>query len=157
MGVLDNLFGSANKEDDKYLIYTAMAMQLANADGETSQSEADFVVKYLREAIPAISENRLRKIIDRAMKEGPALIDKVNSLNQNEKEELIGLLIGVAASDGKFHGNEAVNIFTWTIFFGLDFEKVKSFILDNYDIDNDELTKAMANVKKNMEKHQQDD
>ena len=150
MGILDSIFGSSNKEDDKYVIFTACAMQLSFADGEVSQSEADFVVKYLRTNEPAISDNRLKKILDRGHDEGPELIGKITTLSENDRLELIQLLIGVAASDGEFHGEEAATIITWSIALGLNYEKISNFIFENYDVDTKQLEAAMSRINKNM-------
>ncbi|MDC1218159.1 TerB family tellurite resistance protein [Flavobacteriaceae bacterium] len=150
MGILDSILGSSNKEDDKYVIFTACAFLVSSVDGEVSQPEGDFVVKYLRENIPSISENRVKKILDRGFKEGPGLVAKIIDFSENDKLEVIQLLIGVAASDGEFHGAEVAMIITISLNLGLNTKAISSFIIENYDVDTKQLEDGFSRFKKAM-------
>ena len=68
-------------------------------------------------------------------------------MKEDEKIELINFLIGVAMSDGYFHGAEANHIAMVGVLIGLDPVNIINHITTNYEIDENEMTVSMENMK----------
>ena len=146
MGILDKIFGASSNEDDKYVIFMACSYALAGADGEVSDEEAKFSGSYIA-GLPGMTEKRYNSIRERFTREAETALVKAKDLKEDDKIELINFLIGVAMSDGYFHGAEANHIAMVGVLIGLDPVHIINHIASNYEIDENEMTVALENMK----------
>jgi len=153
MGILDKLFGNSGgkKEEDKLVLFVKLLMNLAEADGERSEEEGDYIFDYVSRSSSVITKEKWMDITSKAESLGGKAIEMALKLDQNEKMELVKELIGIAASDGYFHGAEFGWIMVLSTTIGLDAEIVEYEILKNHEIDLDELNKSMKDLSKAVE------
>jgi len=147
MGVLDKFFGnSGKKEEDKVVLFVSLMMATAAADGNQSVEEGDYISDYISRASTDITEQKWKRIISKAESLEDKAIKTAIKLDKDEKVELVKELIGVAASDGHFHGAE----FGWIVIFsqtiGLDSDYILT-LLEKYDIDQNEISKSIEDFK----------
>lgn len=149
MGILDKIFGTSSNEDDKYVIFMACSYGLAAADGEISDEESNFSGSYIAN-LPGMTEKRYNSIRERFTRESKTAVEKAKDLKEDEKIELINFLIGVAMSDGYFHGAEANHIAMVGVLIGLDPVNIINHIATNYEIDENEMIDSMENMKQHL-------
>lgn len=149
MGILDKIFGTSSNEDDKYVIFMACSYGLAAADGEISDEESNFSGSYIA-SLPGMTEKRYNSIKERFTRESKTAVEKAKDLKEDEKIELINFLIGVAMSDGYFHGAEANHIAMLGVLIGLDPVNIINHIATNYEIDENEMIDSMENMKQHL-------
>ncbi len=152
MGVLDKFFGnSGKKEEDKVVLFVSLMMATAAADGNQSVEEGDYISDYISRASTDITEQKWKRIISKAESLEDKAIKTAIKLDKDEKVELVKELIGVAASDGHFHGAE----FGWIVIFsntiGLDSDFILT-LLEKYDIDQNEISKSIEDFKEHVMK-----
>ena len=152
MGVLDKFFGnSGKKEEDKVALFVSLMMATAAADGNQSVEEGDYISDYISRASTDITEQKWKRIISKAESLEDKAIKTAIKLDKDEKVELVKELIGVAASDGHFHGAE----FGWIVIFsntiGLDSDFILT-LLEKYDIDQNEISKSIEDFKEHVMK-----
>tara|TARA_B100000768_G_C11215805_1_gene348128 strand:+ start:275 stop:1057 length:783 start_codon:yes stop_codon:yes gene_type:complete len=140
MDILSELFKNED-EDNKYVIFTAFALSLANADGKTSNEEIEYIRKYLS-SLPGMTEKRLRNIEEKAFNQSEEAFKIALNFNNEEKIELMNLLTNVAISDGYFHGEEASYILKFAIDLGFNHNESIDYIFDNFDVNIDEFIRA---------------
>ncbi len=149
MGILDKIFGANSNEDDKYVIFWACSYALAGADGEVTKDEAEFAASYIFNA-PGMTEKRYNSIKERFTRESQTAMAKARDLKEDEKIELINFLIGIAMSDGYFHGAEANHIAMLGALIGLNPENLIHHITNNYEIDENEMIDSMEKMKQHL-------
>ena len=154
MGIFDKLFKNNNDEDNKYVLFASMAIALSASDGDFSTEEALELGRYLSN-VPGMTAERQKKIITRADKEGLEALKSAKDLTKKDKLELINFLIGIATSDGYFHGEEAAFIVTFTLLLGYSKDeamRINDHLFQEYKIDLKEFEIALqkrANMMKN--------
>ena len=93
MGLLSKIFGNEEDKDLKYVLFAGFSSSLANADGERTAEEAQYVYNYLS-SIPGMTEERLNKIIKN--NQSQEAFKKAQALNEKDKLDLVNLLVDVA-------------------------------------------------------------
>jgi len=146
MGILDNIFGSSSSDDDKYVIFLGVCSILSTVDGEVTEDEVMAAGAQIAQS-PGMTEERFNRIYSRFRSESEQAIAKAADLSDDEKWELLNMLINVAVSDGHFHGEEASFICMLTILMGLDYEHVANHIFEEYNIDNKEFEAATKRME----------
>lgn len=152
MGILDKIFGPQDSsEDDKYVLYMNLALNLIAVDGDQSDDEMNKFFDFFR-SIPGMTESRYERIHNRVVKQdGP--LSYIDKINEDEKFELINFLIDLANSDGYFHGEECAYIILLAMMLKLDVEKLYDFLNTNYLINQAELEVATERLKENFKAH----
>lgn len=152
MGILDKIFGKSERKnkEDKLVLFVNLLMNLAGADGERSEEEYDYVFGYALRHSTEITKEKWMEIVSKADSLGDKVMGMAIELDHNEKIKLIEELIGLANSDGHFHGAE----FTWIVVFcrkiGLD-QDIAEELLKNHSVDMDEVNKVVKNLKGDSE------
>jgi len=150
MGILNKIFGStSSNEDDKYVLYLSLALQLAAVDGVGAQEEENKIYEFFLSDLKLTKEhyNRIRNKVDSVGEKTFSTIDK---LNDDDKVELLNFLVDMATSAGHFHGDELVFIVTIGAFLGLDHEKLFDRLTSMFEVDQDEINKAFERAQKHM-------
>ena len=144
MGIFDKLFGNKN-QDDKLVILTVMGELVSQSDGNMDKTEIDWISKYISSQ-ENMTEPRFNKIMERAREEGLSILNKIQKMNEDDKLEILNFMVGVAESDGYFHGSEAWSIAGFSALLGFDANKIFEDMQSKYDIDKDELDAAAENM-----------
>ena len=131
MGIFNKLFKS-KKEDDKLVILAVLGEMVAESDGIMDENEKKWISEFISSQ-PKMNESRFNNIIQRARKEGAEILNKINKMDQDEKLEILNFMIGVALSDGYFHGSEAMAISIFSVSLGFDPLKVLQDIKEKYN------------------------
>jgi len=153
MGILDKIFGKSERKnkEDKLVLFVNLFMNLAGADGERSKEEGDYIIDYVSRYSSEITNEKWMEIVSKAESLGDNAMGMAIELDQNEKIKLVEELIGLAGSDGHFHGAE----FSWIMVFsetiGLDSKIVQDEILKNHEIDMDEFDKSLREIENRLE------
>ena len=153
MGILDKIFGKSERKnkEDKLVLFVNLFMNLAGADGERSKEEGDYIIDYVSRYSSEITKEKWMEIVLKAESLGDNAMEMAIELDQNEKIKLVEELIGLAGSDGHFHGAE----FSWIMVFsetiGLDSKIVQDEILKNHEIDMDEFNKSLREFENRLE------
>ena len=148
MGIFDKLFGNKN-EDDKLVILTVLGELVSQSDGNMDKTELDWISEYISSQ-ENMTETRFNTIMKRAREEGLSILNKIQKMNEDDKLEILNFMVGVAESDGYFHGSEAMSIAGFSTFLGFDAIKILEDIQSKFDIDEDELEAAAENMKNYM-------
>ena len=152
MGILDKIFGKSErkKKEDKLVLFVNLLMNLSGADGDRSEEEYGYVFDYASRYSSEITKEKWMEIVSKAESLGDKAMGMAIELDHNEKIKLIEELIGLANSDGHFHGAE----FTWIVVFcrqiGLD-QDIAEELLKNHSVDMDEVNKTIKNLKSDRE------
>ena len=153
MGILDKIFGKSERKnkEDKLVLFVNLFMNLAGADGERSKEEGDYIIDYVSRYSSEITKEKWMEIVSKAESLGDKAMGMAIELDHNEKIKLVEELIGLAGSDGHFHGAE----FSWIMVFsetiGLDSKIVQDEILKNHEIDMDEFNKSLREFENRLE------
>ena len=150
MGILDRVFGNNSSDDDKFVIFLGVCSVLSTVDGEVTEDEVMRAAAHIAQS-PGMTEERYNRIYNRfRSEESDQALAKAADLTDDEKWELLNLLIDIAVSDGYFHGEEASFICTLTVLIGLDHEHVSNHIFKEYNIDNKEFEVATKRLEERM-------
>jgi len=157
MGILDNIFGGSSSNDDKYVMLCMFGFQLAMSDGKYDKEEGQMLGAFLAN-VPGMTKDRQRKIAQKAQYniENDVEVftaDQMLNMSMDDKNEIINGLVAVSMADGHFHGEELVYIFMVGVSLGLDLEHLVGFLMENYDIDENEAKAAFERLGKWMKEN----
>ena len=152
MGILDKLFGSSgNSEEDRIALFVNLLTSLSAADGNISDEEGKYVSNYIYKNVENISKEKWDRILAKSESLGTNAMQMASKLDRHDKVELVKDLIGLAASDGHFHGAELGWILAFSVTIGLDPKKIQKEIEGSHEIDWNEATESMKNFAKELE------
>ena len=152
MGILDKLFGSSrNSEEDRIALFVNLLTSLSTADGNLSDEEGKYMSDYIYRNVENISKEKLDRIVAKSESLGTNAMEMASKLDRHDKVELVKELIGLAASDGHFHGAELGWIMVFSVTIGLDPKKIQKEIEGSHEIDWNEATESMKNFAKGLE------
>jgi len=152
MGILDKLFGSSgNSEEDRIALFVNLLTSLSAADGNISDEEGKYVSDYINSNVENISKEKWDRILAKSESIGTNAMEMASKLDRHDKVELVKELIGLAASDGHFHGAELAWIMVFSGTIGLDPKKIQKEIEGSHEIDWNEANESMRNFAKELE------
>lgn len=152
MGILDKLFGSSgNSEEDRIALFVNLLTSLSAADGNISDEEGKYVSDYINSNVENISKEKWDRILAKSESLGNNPMEMASKLDRHDKVELVKELIGLAASDGHFHGAELAWIMVFSGTIGLDPKKIQKEIEGSHEIDWNEAIESMKNFAGELE------
>ena len=152
MGILDKLFGSSgNSEEDRIALFVKLLTSLSAADGNISDEEGKYMSDYIYRNVENISKEKWDRILAKSESLGTNAMEMASKLDSHDKVELVKELIGLAASDGHFHGAELGWIMVFSVTIGLDPNKIQKEIEGSHEIDWNEANESMKNFAKWLE------
>ncbi len=149
MGIFDKLFKNSD-EDDKLVMLTVIAETLSKSDGIKDEKETIWISKYISNQ-PNVNRERFEHIMKRANDEGNEIFNKVQNLNEEDKKEILKFMFQLALADGYFHGAEAVTIVGFATILGFDTSHMLNDIHSDFNIDKNEIIKALEDINQTYE------
>jgi uncharacterized tellurite resistance protein B-like protein len=136
-----NFFNVMLNHDKKGLLTIALLLYLSTLDGESSQEEILFI-KTKVDSLTVSQNEELKDIINNL--DPKKLIDKSKNLSDQDKTSLIYDCLELAKADGEISIEEVRFILGLSETFNFDLEKLLKVMIEHFDFNMSELTKAMT-------------